>query len=131
MLGVGKMMQSPTLVPEAKLAYEEGAGGWTAAQLRCTHHWIIGRATASVSGGICRFCGAQKQFPNYLSSCLANPDKESYQEWLKRQEWQEVTWTQEDVVSGFEGGKSLPSRLQHSPSRRGKGRGGTRKGSMT
>ena len=125
------MMKLSTLDDRAKPIYEEDAGEQSPVQVRCIHHWIIGRATASVSNGVCQVCGAQKRFPNYLSDCLANPDKESYQEWLNRQEWQEVTWTQGNVVTGFEGGKLLPSRPENSPSRRGRGRGGTRKGLTT
>jgi hypothetical protein len=125
------MMKPSTLDRSTKPICADDACSKSPVQAGCTHHWIIGRATASVSSGVCRVCGAQKQFPNYLSDCLANPDKESYQEWLNRQEWQEMTWTQDGVISGFEGEKSLPSRSENSPVRRGRGRGGTRKGTTT
>ena len=32
----------------------------------CQHHWIIGSADGLVSRGVCKFCGAEKEF---LNSC--------------------------------------------------------------
>jgi hypothetical protein len=125
------MMKLISLDPRVKSAIGHDSMARPRTDVGCTHHWIIGRATASVSSGECRVCGAQRQFPNYLSDCLANPDKESYQEWLNRQEWQEVTWSQDRVIPGLEGGKSLLSRSENSPARRGRGRGGIRRGTTT
>lgn len=125
------MMKLTSLDHRGKSPLGHDAGVQPRAHTGCKHHWVIGRATASVSSGECRVCGAQRQFPNYLSDCLANPDKESYQEWLNRQEWQEVTWAQDNAIPGIEGGKSLPSRSENSPGRRGRGRGGIRRGTTT
>jgi len=40
------------------------------AQQECCHHWIIESAAGPVSQGVCKFCGAQKEFKNYLLDCL-------------------------------------------------------------
>ncbi len=50
----------------------------------CNHYWVIASAAGATSKGICRFCGAQKEFRNYLSDCL-EVDEDKYQEWLGRQ----------------------------------------------
>jgi len=56
------------------------------AQQRCCHYWIIESAAGPASKGVCKFCGAQKEFKNYLLDCLEE-DEEKYQEWLRRQRY--------------------------------------------
>ena len=34
-------------------------------QKNCTHHFVLGVATSKYSNGICKYCGAKKQFTNY------------------------------------------------------------------
>jgi hypothetical protein len=33
---------------------------------KCNHHWVIDSPEGPVSTGICKFCGATKEFTNYL-----------------------------------------------------------------
>ena len=51
----------------------------------CQHHWVIDMAAGPVSKGRCQTCGMHREFPNYLSDCLAGNDKETYERWLARQ----------------------------------------------
>lgn len=126
-------MKSLSLDRTVRTVYHESATEESTLRLRCRHHWVIERATGSSSRGICQNCGALRQFQNYLSDCLANADKEGYQEWLGRQEWQEVTVGQnEDIgIPELGGGKLLASQSVSSLSRRGRGASGTRKGTTT
>jgi hypothetical protein len=36
------------------------------AQAQCRHHWIIEPASGPISRGICKICGAEKNFDNVL-----------------------------------------------------------------
>jgi hypothetical protein len=54
------------------------------AQRVCHHYWIIESPTGPASQGVCKFCGARKEFRNYLPDCLAVDDEE-FQEWIRRQ----------------------------------------------
>ncbi len=40
------------------------------AQPRCRHHWMLERADGPISRGVCRFCGAEREFRNYITDCL-------------------------------------------------------------
>ncbi len=40
----------------------------------CPHHWVIQAATGPVSSGICRNCGAVKEFRNYVDASYWNDD---------------------------------------------------------
>jgi hypothetical protein len=51
---------------------------------QCQHHWVIEDATGRASDGVCKLCGAHKEFMNYLPDCL-QLDEEEYEAWLKRQ----------------------------------------------
>ena len=33
----------------------------------CSHHWIIESPKGSTSKGVCKKCGAEKEFQNYIS----------------------------------------------------------------
>jgi hypothetical protein len=35
-------------------------------EVNCSHHWIIESPNGPTSWGICKFCGARKEFNNYL-----------------------------------------------------------------
>lgn len=125
-------MKSSTLTYETTVVYEAVPKARSPLQLECKHYWMIERATAAVSNGVCKHCGARKQFLNYLSDCLANPDKDGYQEWLNRQEWQEIMHNSDEaVLSGLGGERSLSSRPEKSPGRRGRVPNGTRRGMTT
>ncbi len=73
------------------------------AQQKCSHYWIIERVAGPNSRGICKFCGAQKEFKNYLMDCL-EVNEEEYQEWLRKlgHEKQEKV-SEEDMLSWLGG----------------------------
>ena len=35
-------------------------------KLNCIHYWVIDDPTEPTSRGICRFCGAEREFINYM-----------------------------------------------------------------
>lgn len=35
---------------------------------QCSHHWLIDAADGPTSRGVCRLCGAEQQFKNYLEN---------------------------------------------------------------
>ncbi|MFC1935594.1 hypothetical protein ACFLX9_02385 [Chloroflexota bacterium] len=37
---------------------------------QCRHHWLIDGPAGPASKGVCRLCGAQRQFSNYLERTL-------------------------------------------------------------
>lgn len=37
-----------------------------AVEVECTHYWLIESATGPTSMGICKFCGAESEFRNYI-----------------------------------------------------------------
>jgi len=37
---------------------------------QCVHHWIIAPPVKPVSRGVCKICGAEKDFDNFLPSDL-------------------------------------------------------------
>ena len=38
-----------------------------ATQSTCRHHWIIETSAGPTSRGVCKFCGTEKEFYNYLT----------------------------------------------------------------
>lgn len=54
------------------------------AQRQCKHHWVIESADDRVSGGVCKLCGARKEFKNFLPDCIGT-SQEEYEEWLVKQ----------------------------------------------
>lgn len=72
-------MANKAAVADRAILAEERAG-----QAECQHHWTIDIAAGPVSTGICQMCGTRKEFRNYLSDCLADKDKETYEGWLAR-----------------------------------------------
>ena len=54
------------------------------AQQKCRHYWILEGPAGPASKGVCKLCGAQKEFRNYLHDCLLVNDEE-FQEWIGRQ----------------------------------------------
>ena len=34
----------------------------------CRHHWVIASPDGPVSKGVCRLCGAEREFKNYLEN---------------------------------------------------------------
>jgi|GEM_PF-1490375 hypothetical protein len=103
-------MKAPTLRHRAATICEdakvEGPAATHTVQHGCKHYWDIDRATAQVSRGTCKLCGARKQFPNYLSDCIAGPDADRYQEWLSKQEWQDMLATPDSAIVLEVGGVS-------------------------
>lgn len=53
-------------------------------QQKCRHYWIVESPAGPASKGVCKFCGARKEFRNYLTDCLAVNDEE-FQEWIGKQ----------------------------------------------
>ncbi|RLC93918.1 MAG: hypothetical protein DRI39_04375 [Chloroflexi bacterium] len=51
----------------------------------CRHYWLIEASTGRVSRGVCKYCGAQRNFHNYLQDCLKQ-DREDYIEWVSAPE---------------------------------------------
>ena len=41
---------------------------------QCSHHWVIDGAGGPTSKGICRLCGAEKDFKNYLEGARWDND---------------------------------------------------------
>jgi hypothetical protein len=54
------------------------------AETQCKHHWVIEEAEDRVSRGLCKICGARKEFKNFLPDCVGATEEE-YEEWLSRQ----------------------------------------------
>jgi hypothetical protein len=54
------------------------------AQQECRHYWILQIPAGPASKGVCKLCGAQKEFKNYIQDCLLVNDEE-FQEWIGRQ----------------------------------------------
>ena len=52
---------------------------------RCQHYWMIDAPGTRLSNGECLLCGERKRFPNYLSDCLIENDREQFEEWLAKQ----------------------------------------------
>jgi hypothetical protein len=70
-------------------AYRNGGAKRNVASGSCHHHWVIDMAKGPVSKGRCEVCGTSKEFPNFLSDCLAIKNEESYEQWLAREGRQE------------------------------------------
>jgi hypothetical protein len=51
----------------------------------CHHYWMIDPPETRTSGAECLLCGEKRRFPNYLSDCLIENDKERFEEWLAKQ----------------------------------------------
>jgi hypothetical protein len=46
----------------------------------CVHHWIIETPSGRTSAGVCRVCGARREFQNYVSDFIWEGDStDSYQ----------------------------------------------------
>ena len=41
---------------------------------RCTHRWVLGEPTMSTVPGVCRKCGAQRNYPSVLDLRQTTPD---------------------------------------------------------
>jgi hypothetical protein len=52
---------------------------------RCQHYWTIDPAESRTSQGECLLCRERRTFPNYLSDCLIENDREKFEQWLAKQ----------------------------------------------
>jgi hypothetical protein len=52
---------------------------------RCHHYWMINPPETRTSEAECLLCGEKRRFPNYLSDCLIENNKEKFEEWLAKQ----------------------------------------------
>ncbi len=43
----------------------------------CSHHWLIETADGPTSLGICKYCGAKKEFSNIFFDPMSNDDNPS------------------------------------------------------
>jgi hypothetical protein len=68
----------------AAIATTQEATKGGAVRQQCRHHWIIEDPRDRASEGMCKLCGAHKEFMNYLPDCL-EADGEEYEVWLNRQ----------------------------------------------
>jgi hypothetical protein len=74
------------------------------AQQKCHHYWILEIPAGPASKGVCKLCGAQKEFRNYIQDCLLVNDEE-FQEWIGRQrDDKEERKPEEGILSGLGGG---------------------------
>ena len=44
----------------------------------CHHYWVIESASGPTSKGVCKFCGAEKEFYNSLPSAPVVPKKSNH-----------------------------------------------------
>lgn len=51
----------------------------------CQHYWMIDPPETRTSGAECLLCGEKRRFPNYLSDCLIENDREKFEQWLAKQ----------------------------------------------
>lgn len=49
----------------------------------CGHHWLIDSPGGPTSKGVCRLCGTERQFRNYLEGARWDDDTSSDQELVK------------------------------------------------
>ena len=40
-------------------------------KVKCAHYWIIESPTRSTSRGVCKLCGAEREFRNFMPYSLA------------------------------------------------------------
>ena len=73
-----------------------------AARHRCRHYWVIESPAGRMSKGVCRLCGAQREFRNYLRDCMGASEEE-YQQWRRRQGYDRKERKPEEVLSKFGG----------------------------
>lgn len=50
---------------------------------QCRHHWLIDSPGGPTSNGVCRICGAERQFRNYLENARWDEDASGDQELVK------------------------------------------------
>ena len=70
--------KTATPLREAKVEAQERTA-------RCQHYWMIDPPDSRTSEAECLLCGEKRRFPNYLSDCLIENDKEKFEEWLAKQ----------------------------------------------
>ena len=44
----------------------------------CCHHWIIENAAGLVSRGVCKFCGEEREFDNFLPDLWPREDMTTF-----------------------------------------------------
>lgn len=64
---------------------------------QCRHHWIIESASGPTSKGVCRLCGAEKQFLNYVGQGSWDDDRPSYREASRKSSRSLVLADRQDV----------------------------------
>ena len=50
----------------------------TAVRDRCHHYWVLEKAIGPTSKGVCKFCGAEKEFDNRSSDTWVESDISMY-----------------------------------------------------
>ena len=70
----------------------------------CQHHWAIKMKEGPISQGVCKLCGAKKDFGNYLSDVIET-EKEGYLHKTEAQKNERQTSEPlADIFSEIEGG---------------------------
>jgi len=62
----------------------------TKAEEQCTHHWIIESPTGPTSRGVCKYCGAEREFANYWGDFYWEDDISSLASILSRDELETI-----------------------------------------
>ncbi len=75
----------------------------SARQRSCSHYWVIEDVSDATSRGVCKYCGAQRDFNNYCQPSRPEEKTESCQEQpRKRRQSARVKKPEETVVSQVE-----------------------------
>ncbi len=62
------------------IATEESVAEWANQSSLCHHHWLIESPGGPTSNGVCRICGARREFRNYLEGARWDEDGSSDQD---------------------------------------------------
>ena len=54
------------MTPKTLTRPQEEIATQTESQTQCAHHWIIAPPDQPTSQGICKLCGAEKEFENFV-----------------------------------------------------------------
>ncbi len=61
------------------IASEDRVGRDEALSEECFHHWLIDSPSGPTSTGVCRLCGAEREFRNFLEGARWEDDSSSGQ----------------------------------------------------
>ena len=61
-------------VEPVPLGQEAPLGSDAEQQAVCQHHWLIDKPSGAVSKGVCRLCGQEREFQNYVEGSAWGSD---------------------------------------------------------